>query len=153
MCIYGIGARLDSRYSQGLVGKCREAGGLMDEQLVFVAPPVEAWIDRDKREYHLSFALPGVELPNIQLRLQANNLTISGDQNRGSGNQNKGNGTQQPDYLRNEFSLGPFQRTVRLPDNVDPEKLTARQSANGMVEIVAPLKEKLSKSQPSQRTS
>jgi HSP20 family protein len=118
----------------------------MDEQLVFVAPPVEAWIDRDKNEYHLSFALPGVELPNIQLRLQTNNLTISGDQN-------KGNGMQQPDYLRNEFSLGPFQRTVRLPDNVDPEKLTARQTATGMVEIVAPLKEKAAERQTSQRTS
>src|SRR5580700_9823863 len=98
----------------------------MDEQLVFAAPPIEAWIDRDKREYHLSFALPGVDLPNIQLRLQGHNLTVSGEQG-------KGDGTQQPNYLSNEFSAGPFERTIRLPNNVDVEKLTARHS-NGTVE-------------------
>jgi HSP20 family protein len=105
----------------------------MDEQLIFAAPPIEAWIDRDKKEYHLSFALPGVELPNIQLRLQGHDLTVSGDQKQGDA-------AQQPDYLRNELFIGPFERTVRLPHSVDIEKLTARHS-NGTVEIVAPLKE------------
>jgi HSP20 family protein len=117
----------------------------MDEQLVFVAPPIEAWINRDKKEYHLSFALPGVELPNIQLRLQGPNLTVSGDQKTGDG-------TQQPDYLRNEFFIGPFQRTVRLPNNVDVENLTARHS-NGTVEIVAPLKDVAAEKQTPQRSS
>jgi HSP20 family protein len=115
----------------------------MDEQLIFAAPPIEAWIDRDKKEYHLSFALPGVELPNIQLRLQGHELTVSGDQK-------SGDRTQQPEYLRNELFLGPFQRTVRLPNNVDLEKLTARQS-NGTVEIVAPLKEIPARKETAQR--
>jgi hypothetical protein len=89
---------------------------------------------------------PGVELPNIQLRVQTNDLTISAYQNRG-------NGTQQPDYLRNEFSLGPLQRTVRLPGNVDLEKPTASQTASDMAEMVAPLKEKAAERQTSQGTS
>src|ERR1700722_12418925 len=131
MCLYGITTGLNSRHLQERLSVNRgRAGGLMDEQLVFAAPPIEAWIDRDKKEYHLSFALPGVELPNIQLRLQGSNLTVSGDQKAGDG-------TEQSDYLRNEFFIGPFQRTVRLPSNVDVEKLTAHHS-NGTVEIVAP---------------
>ena len=117
----------------------------MDEQLVFVAPPIEAWIDRDKKEYHLSFAVPGVELPNIQLRLQGHNLTVSGDQETGDGKQQHG-------YLKNEFFIGPFERTVRLPNNIDVEKLTARHS-NGTVEIVAPLKDTGTQQQTQQRAS
>lgn len=117
----------------------------MDEQLVFAAPPIEAWIDRDKKEYHLSFAVPGVELPNIQLRLQGHNLTVSGDQK-------SGDGKQQPDYLKNEFYIGPFARTVRLPNSVDVEKLTARHS-NGTVEIVAPLKDSGTGQQTQQKGS
>jgi HSP20 family protein len=119
--------------------------GLMDEQLVFAAPPIEAWIDRDKKEYHLSFAVPGVELPNIQLRLQGHNLTVSGDQK-------SGDGKQQPDYLSNEFFIGPFERTIRLPNSIDVEKLTARYS-NGAVEIVAPLKDTGTGQQTQQKSS
>ena len=117
----------------------------MDEQLVFAAPPIEAWIDRDKKEYHLSFAVPGVELPNIQLRLQGHNLTVSGDQK-------SGDGKQQPDYLSNEFFIGPFERTIRLPNSIDVEKLTARHS-NGTVEIVAPLKDSGTGQQTQQKGS
>jgi HSP20 family protein len=117
----------------------------MDEQLVFAAPPIEAWIDKDKKEYHLSFAVPGVELPNIQLRLQGHNLTVSGDQK-------SGDGKQEPDYLKNEFFIGPFERTVRLPNSIDLEKLTARHS-NGTVEIEAPLKETRTEKETKQRGS
>ena len=117
----------------------------MDEQLVFAAPPIEAWIDREKKEYHLSFAIPGVELPNIQLRLQGRDLTVSGDQK-------KGDGAEPLDYLKNEIFIGPFERTVRLPNNVDVEKLTARHS-NGTVEILAPLKEMPAEKKMPQRGS
>jgi HSP20 family protein len=122
-----------------------ERGNLMDERFIVAAPPIEAWIDRNAKEYHLSFALPGVGAQDVQLNLQGHDLTVSGDQ-KGS------DGTQQPDYLRNEFSIGPFQRTVRLPSSVDVEKLTAHH-INGTVEIVAPLKEVAAEKQTPQRSS
>lgn len=105
----------------------------MEQRFIVAAPPIEAWIDKNTKEYHLSFAVPGVDLQNVQLNIQGHELTISGDQQ-------SGDGTQQPDYLKNEFFIGPFERTVRLPNTVDVEKLTARYS-NGTVEIVAPLKD------------
>jgi HSP20 family protein len=105
----------------------------MAERFILAAPPIEAWIDRNAKKYHLTFALPGIDVQDLQLELQGQDLTITGSQQ-------SGDGTQQPEYLANEFSIGPFRRTVRIPDNVDLERLKARHS-NGMVEIVAPLKE------------
>jgi HSP20 family protein len=105
----------------------------MDNRVVVVAPPVEAWVDKKTKDFHLSFAVPGIDLQNMQLNLQGHEVTISGDQK-------SGDSKQQPDYLRNEFSIGPFERTVMLPHTIDVEKLTARYS-NGTVEIVAPVKE------------
>jgi len=109
----------------------------MDDRFVVVAPPIEAWVDRKAKEYHLSFALPGVDIQNVQLKLQGHELTVSGDQ---KADQKSGEAVREPDYLRNEFFIGPFERTVRLPNSIDVEKLTAHHN-NGIVEIVAPLKE------------
>ncbi len=105
----------------------------MEQRFVVAAPPIEAWIDKNTKTYHLSFAVPGIDLQNVQLNIQGHELTISNDQKRDDGAQN-------PDYLKNEFYVGPFERTVRLPNSVNVEKLTARYS-NGAVEIVAPLKD------------
>jgi HSP20 family protein len=116
----------------------------MEERFIVAAPPIEAWIDRNTKQYHLSFAIPGVDLQNVRLKLQGHDLTVSGDQG-------KGDGTQQPNYLSNEFFIGSFERTVRLPKNVDVENLTAHHS-NGTVEIVAPLNEPAAEKQTPQRS-
>lgn len=105
----------------------------MDNRLVVVAPPIEAWVDKKTKDFHMSFAVPRIDLQNVQLKLHGHEVTISGDQE-------SGDSKQQPDYLRNEFSIGPFERTIMLPYTIDVEKLTARYS-NGTVEIVAPVKE------------
>jgi HSP20 family molecular chaperone IbpA len=55
----------------------------MEEQFIVAAPPIEAWIDRNTRQYHLSSAIPGVDLQNVQLKLQGHDLTVSGDQGEG----------------------------------------------------------------------
>jgi HSP20 family protein len=117
----------------------------MEQLFAVAAPPIEAWIDRDKKEYHLSFAVPGVDLQNLQLNIQGQELTISSDQQNGDG-------AQQPEYLKNEFYIGPFERTVRIPNSVDVGKLTARYS-NGTVEIIAPLKNTGTEHQTQQRGS
>lgn len=104
----------------------------MGNRVVVVAPPVEAWVDKKTKEFHMSFAVPGIDLQNVQLNLQGHEVTIRGDQA-------SSDSKQQADYLRNEFSIGPFERTITLPYTIDVEKLTARYS-NGTVEIVAPVK-------------
>ncbi len=95
------------------------------------APPIEAWVDSKEKKYHLRIALPGVDPNEVQLNLQGNYLTLSGEHK--STEEKK-----DVDYLNKEFSYGRFERTVILPEGVDTEKLTAEYN-NGVLEMVAPL--------------
>ena len=49
-------------------------------KMIAAVPPIEAWVDQNEKKYHLSFALAGVDPKDIQLSLQGNNLTVSGEQ-------------------------------------------------------------------------
>jgi HSP20 family protein len=99
-------------------------------RLVPVLPPIEAWVDKEENQYHLSVALPCVDPKEIQLNLEGNNLIISGEYRTGE----KAN----TEYLRNEFVEGPFERRLMLPKGIEVDKLTARYD-HGIVEIVAPM--------------
>lgn len=94
-------------------------------------PAVNAWVDSEGKEYHLRVALPGIEPDEVQITLEGNNLTISGEHKT---SQEK----KDLDYQFKEFSYGRFERTVTLPDRVDTEKLTAEYT-NGVLEITAPI--------------
>lgn len=96
-------------------------------------PPIQAWIDTDKKTYHLRVALPGVNPDEVQISAQGNTLTISGEH---QATEEK----EQADILRSEFSFERFERTVTLPEGVDVGKINAEYN-NGMVEITAPLSE------------
>jgi HSP20 family protein len=100
--------------------------------LVASVPPIEARVDAQDNKYHLRVALPGVEPNEVQITLQGQYLTISGEHK-----------TQQDEkdsaYLEKEFFYERFERTIALPDAVDTEKINAEFS-NGVLEITAPLK-------------
>jgi len=102
------------------------------EVRTFVAiPPIEAWVDNNEKKYHLSIAIPGMDLKDLQIDLQGNNLTVSGE-HKSEGEKKDAN------YLEREFSLGRFERLITLPEGVDTEKLSAEYN-NGVLEISAPL--------------
>ena len=94
-------------------------------------PPIEAWVDNNEKKYHLSIAIPGMDLKDLQIDLQGNNLTVSGE-HKSEGEKKDAN------YLEREFSLGRFERLITLPEGVDTEKLSAEYN-NGVLEISAPL--------------
>ena len=97
------------------------------EVRTFVAiPPIEAWVDNNEKKYHLSIAIPGMDPKDLQIDLQGNNLTVSGEHK--SEAEKKG-----ANYLEREFSLGRFERLITLPEGVDTEY------NNGVLEISAPL--------------
>jgi HSP20 family protein len=101
-------------------------------QTLVEVPPVEAWIDQEKKKYHLGVAMPPGMVPKeIELSLQGNSLTVSGERKRES-EKKKGK------YLHQEFSYGRFERTIELPEGVDASGLTAEYN-NGILEITAPL--------------
>src|ERR1700726_1597886 len=102
-------------------------------RLIFAVPPIEAWVDNEKKEYHLSIAVPGIDPKEVQLNLHGNNLTVTGEHK--SSEEKK-----EADYLQQEFSYDRFARTIVLPDGVEADKLTAEYK-NGVLEVTAPLSE------------
>ena len=101
--------------------------------VIFAVPPIEAWIDNEKKEYHLSIAVPGIDPKDIQLNLQGNNIAVTGER--------KATETEKKaDYLHQEFSYARFARTITLPEGVQTDKLTAEYK-DGVLEITAPLSE------------
>ena len=100
-------------------------------RLILAVPPIEAWVDNEKKEYHLSIAVPGVDPKEVQLNLHGNDLTVSGEH---KSSQEK----KDADYLQQEFSYDRFQRKIVLPEGVDASKLTAEYN-NGVLKITAPL--------------
>jgi len=102
-------------------------------KLIFAVPPIEAWVDNEKKEYHLSIAVPGIDPKEVQLNLHGNNLTVTGEHK--SSEEKK-----EADYLQQEFSYDRFARTIVLPEGVEADKLTAEYK-NGVLEVTAPLSE------------
>jgi HSP20 family protein len=104
-----------------------------EARLIFAVPPIEAWVDNEKKEYHLSIAVPGVDPKEVQLNLHGNNLTISGEHKSTDNRKNA-------DYLHQEFSYERFARKIVLPEGVETSKLTAEYK-DGVLEVTAPLSE------------
>jgi len=102
-------------------------------KLIFAVPPIEAWVDNEKKEYHLCIAVPGIDPKEVQLNLHGNNLTVTGEHK--SSEEKK-----EADYLQQEFSYDRFARTIVLPEGVEADKLTAEYK-NGVLEVTAPLSE------------
>jgi HSP20 family protein len=107
--------------------------GERSARTLVAVPPIEAWVDKEKKKYHVSIAVPGMDPKDLQVDLQGNNLTVSGEH---QADEEK----KEADYLQREFAYGRFERTVVLPEGVDTRNLTAEYN-NGVLEITAPLSE------------
>lgn len=105
----------------------------------------KAWVpsvDVVEEQDHYVFRadLPGVELSQIDVLFDDGMLTIKGERN-----DTKDSAANQDDertaYRRIERSYGSFQRSFRLPDAIDADKITAK-SDNGVLEVQVPKQEK-----------
>jgi len=95
------------------------------------APPVEAWVAKDGKNYHVRVALPGVDPQDVQLNVQGNALSISAERK-------ESRESKDVNYLRREFTYGSLDRTLTLPQGVEADKITA-EFTNGVLEISAPI--------------
>jgi HSP20 family protein len=79
---------------------------------------------------HVAAEIPGVPKSDIKIHLQNDLLTISGDR-------------KQPEvkeggaWVRREIAYGPFERTFKLPYDVDASKVTAEYS-DGILRVKLP---------------
>jgi HSP20 family protein len=102
-------------------------------KLIFAVPPIEAWVDNDKKEYHLSIAVPGIDPKEVELKIHGNNLTVVGEHKSSDEKKHK-------DYLEQEFSYNRFARSIVLPPGVQADKISAEYK-DGVLEVSAPLSE------------
>ena len=105
----------------------------------------KAWmpsVDVVEESQHYIFRadLPGVELSQIDVLFDDGVLTIKGERSN-SNVQAEGADEDQSAYHRIERSFGSFQRSFRLPDAIDADKITAK-SDNGVLEVRVPKQEK-----------
>lgn len=71
-----------------------------------------------KDKYEIKAELPGMDEKDINLSVEDGLLTISGEKKSETEEKDKG-------YYLKECSYGTFSRSVRLPDNIDDNKIAA----------------------------
>ena len=84
--------------------------------------------------YLLKADLPGVDAKDIDIVFEDGALTIKGERSENSE-------TEQNGYKRIERTHGSFQRTFRMPDNVDADNITAKNQ-HGVLDVRIPKQEK-----------
>ena len=78
--------------------------------------------------------VPGVKAEDIELSVQGNALTISGEKKQETKEEKE-------NYYHMERHWGRFRRTVPLPSDVDPEKISA-ECREGVLTITLPKSER-----------
>lgn len=89
--------------------------------------------------------LPGVELKDLDLSIANNVLTIKGQKK-------EERDSKDVKVYRQESWAGSFQRTLSLPNTVDPEKIEAVMK-DGVLTVVLPKKEEVKPKQISVKVS
>ena len=91
-------------------------------------PAVEGY--EEDAQWLIRVALPGVDPKDVEVAMADNQLTIKG-QRRQAGE------TKQANYFARALTYGSFERSLTLPDGVDPAKINARHT-NGILEVRVP---------------
>jgi len=83
--------------------------------------------------YQIAAELPGMEPEKVEVKLAGGLLTIKGEKS-------EERDEEQKDYHLSERRYGMFQRSVRVPDDVDADKIEAK-FANGVLTVTLPKSE------------
>jgi HSP20 family protein len=84
----------------------------------------------DDKAYRIAAELPGMDEKNIDLTLSDDELTIRGEKKEETEEKQK-------DYCLSERRYGSFERSFRLPEGVDRDKIEAN-FAKGVLTVVLP---------------
>ena len=133
-----LGHRLSSFFSEK-DGSAKDTGEFFDSQLSEWNPAVD--ISEDDKEYLITADLPEVKKEEMAIGIENGVLSISGERKTESEKEDK-----KKKYHRVERSYGSYQRTFRLPDNVEEDGIEA-QFDNGVLRIHLPKGESPSQKQ------
>lgn len=85
-------------------------------------------VNEDEGHVYISALVPGVDPKNVDLSVLRNTITIGGERKPFDEKQGQ-------IVHRSELGSGKFSRTLELPVDIDPEKITA-QCKDGVMQIV-----------------
>ncbi len=97
----------------------------------WAAAPAVDIIEKDKA-YEITAELPGMDEKNIEVKLVNGGLTIKGEK-QGEKEEKK------KDYYLHERHFGSFERTFRVPEGVDADKIEAN-FMKGVLTVTLPKK-------------
>ncbi len=115
--------RLEDRLFKAYPAVVTEEGGISS-----FAPTVNT--REDEKAYHIEVDLPGVKKEDIHVDVSEGVLTISGERKFKKE-------VKEKDYYKIESSFGKFERSFRLPDDVDEEHIDA-ETKDGVLEVTLP---------------
>jgi HSP20 family protein len=98
-------------------------------ELSFSKAPAVDIAERD-REYEIIAELPGMEEKDIDVKFADGVLTVKGEKKEEKEEKKK-------DYYLSERRFGSFQRSFRVPEGVDADKIDA-SFKNGVLTVVLP---------------
>lgn len=116
---------------------CNSNGSCRDEAKKCYVPLMDIY--ESEGAYDLYLDLPGVKTEQVKLEMHEDRLLVSGSRV-------VAHAASESTSHRMERSMGEFSRSIRLPKQVDSEKITA-SFENGVLHIVVP-----KQSKPSPRT-
>lgn len=93
-----------------------------------VSPSVD--VSETDKQYEITVELPGMDESDVEVTLQDDLLTISGEKKTEREEKKK-------DYYLSERSYGSFKRSFRLPPEVDAEKVKAAME-KGVMSLTLP---------------
>jgi len=94
-------------------------------------PPLD--ISETPEEYAVTVEVPGVDPGDIDISFEENTLTLRGEKRHERE-------VQEESYYRAERSFGRFERSLRVPSNIQVEKITASYR-DGVLRVSLPKKE------------
>ena len=103
------------------------------EGLLTAAPTINCYVKDNV--YHLEADLPGVDVENLDVRIDGSELTIHGERRTGKE-------SDETDYMLRESRVTSFERRVRLPEGADGDKAHA-SFKDGMLEVTMPIASQL----------
>jgi HSP20 family protein len=106
----------------------RRLGPAFDIKGVEIAPKIE--VTEGKKTYEIAAELPGVDEKDVSLTLQDDVLTVSGEKKSEREEKKEG-------YHVSERSYGSFRRSLRLPDDINADKISAKFD-KGVMTITLP---------------
>jgi HSP20 family protein len=86
-------------------------------------------VEKDN-EYEITAELPGIDEKNVDIKLTNHTLTIKGEKQEEKEEKDK-------DYYVSERRFGSFQRSFRVPEGVDTDKVDA-SFAKGVLKVKLP---------------